>query len=239
MSGGIIQSNPAIESEAFSVARCPENVSYCAQQTCGRDPSSQPAARRPYPRMELTPENFDLLLSWLHPDPDEAGRIYVKIRAGLVRNFTRQGVPVPEELADIAIDRVAQKLPEIIDNWEGEPERYFYRVAYWVLREYWTRTIITEELDPDAQIPTEKKDNRKEIRSYCLNQCMACLNPKQRDLIEEYYGGEKGTRIRRRKELAARLNIEMSALRVKALRIRKCLKKCTKDCIAKLDQSNY
>jgi RNA polymerase sigma factor (sigma-70 family) len=189
--------------------------------------------------MELTPENFDLLLSWLHPDPDEAGRIYVKIRAGLVRNFARQGVPDPEEQADITIDRVAQKLPEIIDNWKGEPERYFYRVAFWVLRESWARTIITEELDPDAPIPTPDKDNSKEIRSYCINECMARLKPAQRDLIEEYYGGDKGTRIRRRKELAARLNIEMSALRVKALRIRKCLKKCTKDCIAKLDQTNY
>jgi DNA-directed RNA polymerase specialized sigma24 family protein len=238
MSGRIVQSNPATESEAFSVARCPENVSYCAQQTCGRDPSTQPAARRPYPRMELTPENFDLLLSWLHPDPDEAGRIYVKIRAGLVRNFARQGVADPEELADKTVDRVVQKLPEIIDNWEGAPERYFYRVAFWVLREYWARTVITEELNPDAPIPLEKEDNSKEIRSFCLDECMARLNASQRDLIVEYYGGDKGTRIRRRKELAARLNIEMSALRVKALRIRKCLKKCTKDCIAKLDQSN-
>jgi RNA polymerase sigma factor (sigma-70 family) len=188
--------------------------------------------------MELTPENFDLLLSWLHPDPDEAGRIYVKIRAGLVRNFARQGVADPEELADKTVDRVVQKLPEIIDNWEGAPERYFYRVAFWVLREYWARTVITEELNPDAPIPLEKEDNSKEIRSFCLDECMARLNASQRDLIVEYYGGDKGTRIRRRKELAARLNIEMSALRVKALRIRKCLKKCTKDCIAKLDQSN-
>src|SRR5215470_5847078 len=98
MFGRILQSNPTTQSEAFSVARCPENVSYCAQVTCGRHPSSQLAARRPYPRMELTQESLGLLLSWLHPVPDEAGRIYVKIRAGLVRNFARQGVPVPEEL---------------------------------------------------------------------------------------------------------------------------------------------
>jgi RNA polymerase sigma factor (sigma-70 family) len=189
--------------------------------------------------MELTPENFERLLSWLHPDPEEAGRIYVKIRAGLVRNFARQGVPDPEELADKTVDRVVQKLPEIIDNWKGEPERYFYRVAFWVLREHWARTVITEELNPDAPIPVEEKDNRKEIRSFCLNECMARLNPSQRYLIEEYYGGDRGTRIRRRRELAERLNIEMPALRVKALRIRRCLRNCTKDCIAKLDQSNY
>lgn len=239
MSGRILQSNPATKSEAFSVARCPENVSYCAEQTCGRDPISQLAVRRPYPRMELTQESFDLLLSWLHPDPDEAGRIYVKIRAGLVRNFARQGVPVPEELADITLDRVAQKLPEIIDNWEGQPERYFYRVAFWVLREYWARTIITEELNPDEPIPTPDPDQSKEIRSYCFNECMARLAASQRDLIEEYYFGEKGTRIRRRKKLAARLKIEMSALRVKALRIRKCLKKCTRESIAKMEQRDF
>jgi len=239
MIGRFLQSSHASRSEGFSVARSPENVSYCGQQTNGRHPSTQLAAQRPYPRMELTQESFDLLLSWLHPDADEAGRIYVKIRAGLVRNFARQGVPVPEELADITVDRVAQKLPEIIDNWKGEPERYFYRVAFWVLREYWARTIITEELDPDEPIATEVHDNIKEIRSYCINECMARLRPSQRELIEEYYGGDKGTRIRRRKELAARLNIEMSALRVKALRIRKCLKKCTRECLAKMDESNY
>src|SRR5215510_15531311 len=105
MIGRILQSNVASQTEAISVARCPENVSYCGEQTCGRHPSSQLAARQPYPRMELTQESFDLLLSWLHPVPDEAGKIYVKIRAGLVRHFVRHGVPVPEELADITIDR--------------------------------------------------------------------------------------------------------------------------------------
>lgn len=189
--------------------------------------------------MDLTQESLGLLLSWLHPVPDEAGRIYVKIRAGLVRNFARQGVPDPEELADKTIDRVAQKLPQIIDKWDGDPERYFHRVAFWVLREYWARTVITEELEPDAPIPEPAKDNTKEIRSYCVNECMARLAEADRDLIEKYYYGDKGTKIRQRKELAASLKLELTALRVKALRIRQRLKKCTKDCVSNLNQSNY
>lgn len=239
MSGRILQSNPATRSGAFAVARCPENVSYCAEQTCGQHPSSQLTARRPYPRMALTQESLDLLLSWLHPVPDEAGRIYVKIRAGLVKHFARQSVPIPEELADITMDRVAHKLPQIIDKWEGDPERYFHRVAFWVLREYWARTVITEELDPDKPIVAPDTDNTSEIRSSCLHECMAHLTEAKRDLIKKYYYGDKATKIRQRKELAASLNIELSALRVKALRIRQSLKKCTKDCVAKMDQSNY
>lgn len=222
-------------SEAFSVARSPENVSYCGAQTCWRRPGTHLATRRPYPRMELTQESFDLLLSWLHPDPDEAGKIYVKIRAGLIRNFRRQGCPVSEELADSTVDRVAQKLPEIIHTYVGDPERYFHRVAYYVLREYWSRTVETIELDRDLPIFEPDKEDKKEAQSHCVNQCLARLSVAKRELIKKYYSGSKGVKIRQRKELAASLNLELVALRVKALRIRRGLKKCTNECLATLD----
>jgi len=185
--------------------------------------------------MELTQESFKLLLSWLHPVPDEAGRIYVKIRAGVVRNFARQGCPVPDELADVAVDRVAQKLPKIIDTYVGDPERYFHRVGFYVLKEYWARTVETVELDPD--LPTVESDKDKEARSDCVNKCMALLPAWKKDLIEKYYYGDKATKILQRKELAASLKIELAALRVKALRIRRDLKKCTNECLATVDLS--
>lgn len=181
--------------------------------------------------MELTQESFDLLLSWLHPDPDEAGKIYVKIREGLIRNFARQGCPVPDDLADKTIDRVARKLPEIIDTYVGEREPYFHRVAYYVLREYWSRTVETTELDPDSEIIDDDKDDRKEAESHCLEKCMARLTASKRKLIREYYYGDRGVKIRQRQVLAKSLGIELVALRVKALRIRKALGKCMDECM--------
>lgn len=235
MFGRILQSNRVSQSGAISVARSPENVSYCAQQTSGRHPSTQLAARRPYPRMELTQESFDLLLSWLHPVPDEAGKIYVKIRTGLIKNFARQRCPVPDELADITVDRVAKLLPKLIDTYVGEKERYFHRVAYYVLREYWSRTVETVELEDDMSVVEPDKDYKTEAESHCLDKCMARLPVSKREFIKNYYYGSKGEKIRQRKELAANLNVELAALRVKALRIRRGLKKCTNDCMATLD----
>jgi DNA-directed RNA polymerase specialized sigma24 family protein len=235
MFGRIFQSSRVSQSEAISIARSPENVSYCALQTCGRHPSTQLVARRPYPRMELTQESFDLLLSWLHPVPDEAGKIYVKIRAGLIRNFVRQRCPVPDELADITVDRVAKLLPKLIDTYVGEKERYFHRVAYYVLREYWSRTIETVELEDDMPVVEPDKDYKTEAESHCLDKCMARLPVSKREFIKKYYYGNKGEKIRQRKELAASHNLALAALRVKALRIRRGLKNCTNDCMATLD----
>jgi DNA-directed RNA polymerase specialized sigma24 family protein len=185
--------------------------------------------------MELTQESFDLLLSWLHPDPDEAGKIYVKIRTGLIKNFTRQRCPVPDELADKTVDRVAKLLPKLIGTYTGEQERYFHRVAYYVLREYWSRTVETVELEDDMPVVESDKDYKTEAESQCLDKCMARLPVSKREFIKKYYYGSKGEKIRQRKELAASLNLELAALRVRALRIRRGLRTCTNDCMATLD----
>ena len=185
--------------------------------------------------MELTQESFDLLLSWLHPVPDEAGKIYVNIRTGLIRNFARQRCSVPDELADITVDRVAKLLPKLIDTYVGDRERYFHRVGYYVLREYWSRSVETVELEETMPIVEPDRDYKTEAESHCLDKCMARLPLSKREFIKKYYYGNKGERIRQRKALAASLNVELAALRVKALRIRRALRKCTNDCMATLD----
>lgn len=184
--------------------------------------------------MELTQESFELLLSWLHPVRDEAGKMYVKIRDGLIRNFASHGCSIPDKLSDITMDRVARKVPEIIDHYVGERERYFHRVAYFVLKEYFAKLIEEVELTPD--LPIIEPDDDKDIETYfhCLDKCMAELPADKRDLIRKYYRGDKGTKIRLRKELAASLKIDLSVLRVKALRIRRDLKSCTNRCLQKM-----
>jgi DNA-directed RNA polymerase specialized sigma24 family protein len=181
--------------------------------------------------MELTRESLDLLLSWLHPVSDEAGKIYVKIREQLIRNFASHGCWVPDKLADITIDRVAKKLPKIIDRYVGDREPYFHRVAYYVLKE-WKNTLVDEvEVPPD--LPFIEPDKDEDLESYyqCLDKCMAQLPVEKQDLIRKYYRGDKGAKIRQRRELAASLNIDLAALRIKALRIRQNLRKCTNRCL--------
>src|SRR5215217_6613207 len=86
----------------------------------------------------LTQELFDTLLGWLDPDRERAGHRYETIRLRLIKIFTSRGCPEAEELADETINRVASKLSEIINKWDGgDPARYFFKVAQYVLAERW------------------------------------------------------------------------------------------------------
>jgi DNA-directed RNA polymerase specialized sigma24 family protein len=181
--------------------------------------------------MDLTPESFDRLLAWLHPsDREEAGKIYLTIRSGLVKKFASHGCPIPGRLADITVDRVAKKLPEIIDGWEGDPERYFHRVAYYILLEYWAKQHDEVELPDELPMDEEDEDETLEPNLDCLEECMKSIPTGKQELIKEYYCGE-GPKIPRRKAMAERLGIELPALRVMVLRIKQSLKSCIEKCL--------
>ena len=181
--------------------------------------------------MDLTHESLERLLTWLHlPDRDEAGKIYLKIHSGLVKKFASHGCQGPDKLADITVDRVAKKLPEIIENWVGEPERYFHRVAYYVLLEYWARQVDEVEVPDDLVIDEEEEDESLEPNLDCLEECMKSISTKKQELIMEYYCGE-GPKIPRRKAMAERLKMELPALRVVVLRIKQSLKGCIEKCL--------
>ena len=184
--------------------------------------------------MSLTQESFDQLLTWLHSDPEEAGKKYVKIRSDLIKRFEAQHRPQPERLADITIDRVAKKVPEIRDTYVGNPERYFHRVAYYVLLESMTKNVDESELDVNLPVAALEEDKELEAVFNCLEKCMESLSPQKEYLIRNYYVGDKGRKIQQRKELAERFNVELSTLRVQALRIRLDLKDCIGDCMRAL-----
>lgn len=85
--------------------------------------------------MDLTPDRFDGLLAWLDPDRERAGVRYEEIRAELIRRFRQKGCRDPESLADDTVNRVAAKLPGIIDSYTGDPANYFYAVARYISME--------------------------------------------------------------------------------------------------------
>jgi len=184
--------------------------------------------------MELTSENLTRLLGWLDPNPERAGQAYVQIKADLTRKFTSQSCTLPDRLADITMDRVASILtPEVIDNWEGDKKRYFYRVAYYVVLESKAKKVEEIEVSPD--LVTEEVDIDEEMESEreldCLDRCKEKLPEMKRELISKYYCGAKAIKIRNRKELAKKLKLTLPRLRVQALRIRKELKTCIEECL--------
>jgi DNA-directed RNA polymerase specialized sigma24 family protein len=178
----------------------------------------------------LTQESFTKLLAWLHEDYEEAGRIYEDVRSKLIRGFKSHGCTVGEDLADETINRVTRKLPEIVDRYVGDPKRYFFGVAYKVLQEYQRHATDVVPLPP-REIPFEERRDDSELVYGCLEMCLSKLAPQSRELILQFYQGEKQVKIKRRKELAHQMNTKLGNLRLQAHRIRLSLRKCIMACL--------
>ena len=179
----------------------------------------------------LTQESFDHLLAWLHPDREQAGRVYEEIRAKLIKGFKSHDCPVAEDLADETINRVAKRVPEIVDTYVGDPARYFFGVAYKVFLEYLRSGPELAELPSDNLLTRDPTDDNKEVVYDCLERCLKHLSQYNRELILQFYQGEKRVKIELRKELAQRLGTKLANLRLQAHRIRESLKKCIQTCL--------
>jgi RNA polymerase sigma factor (sigma-70 family) len=174
---------------------------------------------------ELSQEAFDLLLSFLDTDREQAGRCYEELRIKLVKIFTCRGCMTPEDLADETFNRVSKKVSEIINSYVGDPRLYFYGVA----RNVFLESVRKRPHVPPMPEPTSTE--QKEAEQECLDQCMQKLTPTNRRLILEYYSGDRREKIERRKALAERLGIAPNALRIRAHRIRGSLAKCVFECL--------
>ncbi len=182
-------------------------------------------SRPPDSSSGLDREAFGRLLEFLDPDREVAGRRYVEIRRKLIFIFTCRGCLVPEELADITMDRVARKSAAIADSYVGDKNLYFYGVA---------RKVFLESVrkKPKSEPPPKsEKTEDEELLLDCLEECIKKLTTRNRKLILDYYEDEKGAKIDRRKDLADRLGIATNALRIRAHRIRVNLQSCVTDCL--------
>ena len=180
---------------------------------------------------KLTKEAFDKFLSWLHPDPEEAGKKYEEIRRHLVIILTCRGCPEAEELADEAINRVIRRAPHIADTYKGEPAHYFITVTHNLYLEYVAKRKVWSELPPE--LPQQSDSDPDEDREYdCLEVCVERLSLANRDLVIRYYQEDKQAMIDHRKKLAGDLGIAVNALRIRAHRIRATLQECIESCLA-------
>ena len=189
-----------------------------------------PIARR---KWTLTQEAFDKLLIALGDNRDSGGEKYLEIRGNLTRFFEWRGCPFPEDHADETFNRMAKKVAEgeEIQN----PQGYAMGIARLLLLEIvkgrQKEQTALAELGQASEIYEEQDDG--ENRLTCLRSCLEGLSSDNRELILQYYQGEKGEKIQNRKKLLERLGIPVNTLRMRALRLRERLQGCMEECMSK------
>ncbi len=174
----------------------------------------------------LEPADFQRLLAWLDPNPDGAGQLYESIRWRLIAILASRGCPVPEELADEIIDRVARRVKDIETTYTGDKAIYFLGVLNNVHHEYLRRPVA-----PKLVLQTTDEVEVKERTYLCLDRCLAKLSPHAREIIEQYYAADKSAKISLRKRIAERFGLTSNNLRLRALRIRAKLQTCIEQCM--------
>jgi DNA-directed RNA polymerase specialized sigma24 family protein len=185
----------------------------------------------------LTADAFAKLLAAFSPDAERAAAEYESTRARLVKMFRWRGVPDAETAADETFNRVARKIDE------GEQVRdlaaFVGGVARFVLLENFKgkdrRNVPLEDAPAAAYVVEPEFDDAQtdERKLACFNRCLADLPGDARRFVVDYYNAEAdgAARIEHRRRLAERLDLEMNALRNRALRARAKLEDCIKNCL--------
>ena len=179
----------------------------------------------------LTPEAFDNLLAAFDPNRDSAAQKYLEIRSNLVRFFEWRGCPFPEDHADETFNRVARR---IADGEEiQKPAGYVMGVArLLVLEIIKSLSRQREALGEYHQSYNEVADiPESEARIDCLQKCLQRLSSDNRELIIQYYQGDKRAKIDNRRVLCERLGLAINSLRMRALRVREKLQVCVEECV--------
>ncbi|HEU4710832.1 MAG TPA: hypothetical protein VFS76_04665 [Pyrinomonadaceae bacterium] len=178
------------------------------------------------PHTSWTPDDLEALFAWLDKDRDQAIAKYEIIRRGLIEKFVVVGCVDAEALADVTIDRVIKRLPEISLSYEGNPISYFYGVARNVLHEYFR---LKSREARRAPVQTEPRFSERYYQ--CLESCLNQLDPEKRKLIVRYYSEDKRAKIESRKAIRSELSLKADAFRIKMYRIRQFLKECVFECL--------
>jgi DNA-directed RNA polymerase specialized sigma24 family protein len=171
-------------------------------------------------------EPFEALLEWLDPVREKAGQRYEVIRAGLIRMFVSNGLSDAEHYADVAIDRVIKRLPEIRATYVGDPTKYFHGVGRNVIREGKRQKEIATDLLPKKLPPPQQSDT-----SECLSKCLELLTPDKRAFILDYHLFKGQEKVKHHREMADELSISEGALRTRAHHLRVNLEKCVLQCV--------
>lgn len=180
-----------------------------------------------------TAGTFNDLLRWLDAGVDSGGGTYLDMRARLVAYFDRKRCPFPDDLADETLNRVAKRLQEVGTIEDVPPARYCYIVARYVFLESLRspeRLVVQHTAEARAGVRPAAEPGAGEELLECLDRCLDALGAADRTLILEYYSAESGSKIARRRALAASLGLTSNALAIRASRIRARLEACVTEC---------
>ena len=182
----------------------------------------------------LTQEAFDqLLIAFGGGDRESGSQKYLEVRTNLTRFFEWRGCSFPDDHADETFNRIARKVQE------GEeilnPGGYAMGVARLLVLEIMkSRQREQSALNEIGQAGEPIVDSEDgEDRLDCLRDCLQTLSTDNRELILQYYQGEKSEKIQNRKILIDRLGISVNTLRMRTLRLRDRLQGCVEQCMAK------
>jgi DNA-directed RNA polymerase specialized sigma24 family protein len=163
---------------------------------------------------------FNRLLTALDADRDRAAAAYEQLRERTIGLLRWWGAPEPEALADATFDRVAHKLNDGAVVPDGSLGAYVRGVARMIFYEARRRPQVHPHelalLSPPPSADVELLTS--------LDSCLAALTRQDRDVVLRYYADGKAADVRRR--LAAELDLSMTALRIRAHRIRMQLEQC-------------
>ena len=129
---------------------------------------------------------FDRLLAWLDEGTGSRGERYLEMRQRLVDYFGRRDCPVPEDLADETLNRVARRLEETGSIDDVVPARYCYILAKFVFLEWLRRPGRIEPVAQSAEAVvapgvSERAENERTFS--CLEQCLQSCSVGDRALI--------------------------------------------------------
>jgi hypothetical protein len=185
-------------------------------------------------RRELSPQDFQRLLSRLDPDSARASAKYTLLRERLVRySFSHDEHVRAEELADNAMDAIARKADL---EYIRDVEQFAVGVLRMLLLAH-KRQNPGQLLDePDKVVGDPGLENTivnrldRERKELCFVNCMKRLEPSERRLIFEYYPNENRKLEERRKHLAVTIGIQTGALATRMNRLRSKLEQCCLNC---------
>ena len=181
----------------------------------------------------IPPESLEEILAWLNPDRDVAANMYVQLRHDLAKLFIWGRCADPEGMTDEAFDRVAKKVHEVRQTYEGDPRLYFRAVANNLIKENFKKIktqVSLDDIDLPEQQTIETPEETADIED-CLQSCLRKLDSEKRKLILAYYAKEKQAKIDHRHGLAQRFGISVETLRVRVFRIRASLEECIESCL--------
>lgn len=173
---------------------------------------------------------FRALLARLAEEGEPGEVVYERLRKRLITHLRLHVAAEAHNLADVALDRMARRIGEgtAVDN----VYLYALGIARLLVHEFHARAAreqraLREIASNEDETHDFESSQDADEAARALSECMERLGKAGVDLIMEYYAaGDGSARIKHRRRMAARLGIQMNALRNRVLRLRELLERC-------------